>query len=177
MKNMKTIPFLCIAGAATIVAGCKSTKASQSQIPVMPISTNTVTSTIHTQRIDTVLVTVPAQTAERTTTDKSSRLSTDYAESYACINADGTLTHTLHNLPAPLPVAVTNTSDTILVDKIIEKPVAVEVPIEVERQPTWWEKMRLATWGWLAAIVALCAAWIFRTPLLTLLRRLLLKAL
>lgn len=55
------------------------------------------------------------------------------------------------------------------------KPVEVEKIVEVERKLTWWEKTRLNTWGWLMAALLLCCGWLYRKPLLSLVRRLLTK--
>lgn len=55
---------------------------------------------------DTVLVEIPAQTAERTTTDSTSHLENDYATSDARINPDGTLFHLLATKPQKKPVEV-----------------------------------------------------------------------
>lgn len=108
-------------------------------------------------------------------TGKESHLETDYAESDARINEDGTLTHTLHNKPTKQPVPVKNTTDTVYVDKVIEKSVPVEVPKEVERELTSWQKTRLDTWGWLVTAIVLCIGWVCRKTLVTLARRLLTK--
>lgn len=161
---------------AILTTGCKTHKAAhQPSFPVVPIETNTDTKIVHIETIDTVFIEIPAQSAERTTPGKESHLETDYAESDARINEDGTLTHTLHNKPTKHPVPVKNERDTAHVDKVIEKPVPVEVPVEVERELTWWQKTRLNTWGWIATALALCIVWICRKPLITLARRLLAK--
>ena len=158
---------------AALLTGCKTAKQPQPPLPVVPIETTTTTRTIHTESIDTVFIEIPAQSAERTTQEKTSHLETDYAESDARINEDGTLSHTLKNKPTKHPAPVKNSTDTIYVDKVIEKPVPTEVPKEVERELTWWEKIRLDTWGWLVTALVLCVGWICRKPLLTLARRLL----
>lgn len=166
------IALLCIA----LLAGCRTHKETAPQIPTVPLQTTTDTKIIHTETIDTVFIEIPAQSAERTTPEGFSHLETDYAESDAKINADGTLSHNLKNKPQPKPVPVKNSNDTIYIDNIIEKPVPVEVPKEVERKLTSWQKTRLDTWGWLATALALCGCWICRKPLITLARRIITKA-
>lgn len=162
--------------ALALLTGCRTQKPTQTSPPVVPIETTTNTKIIHTETIDTVFIEIPAQSAERTTLDKFSHLETDYAQSDARINEDGTLTHTLANKPQPKPVPVKNSNDTIHLDRNVEIPIPVEVPKEVERQLTGWEKTRLDTWGWLATALALCAGWFLRKPILTLARRLITKA-
>ena len=172
---MKQTTLLILLSAALLTTGCKTHKTVQEQLPIVPIETNTDTKIVHIETIDTVFVEIPAQSAERTTPEKESHLETDYAESDARINEDGTLTHTLHNKPTKQPVPVKNSTDTVYVDRFIEKPVPVEVPKEVERELTSWQKIRLNTWGWLATALVLCISWVCRKPLITLARRLLTK--
>lgn len=167
---MKPTPITLFVALLFMLSGCKSKSPG---VKYMPMETDIALKIVHTDRIDTVFGEIPAQSAERTTPGKTSHLETDYAESDARINEDGTLTHTLFNKPTKLPVPVKNTTDTVYVDKAIEKPVPVEVPVEVERELTWWQQTRLDTWGWLATALALCIVWICKKPLITLARRLL----
>jgi hypothetical protein len=172
---MKQTTLLILLSAALLTTGCKTHKTVQEQLPIVPIETNTDTKIVHIETIDTVFIDIPAQSAERTTPGKESHLETDYAESGARINEDGTLTHNLRNKPTKHPVPVKNERDTVYVDRAIEIPVPVEVPVAIERELTWWEKTRLNTWGWLAAVVVLRLVWICRKPIVTLARRLLTK--
>ena len=151
-----TIGFFVAVGS-----GC-SRKVTQPAMPVVPIESKITERVVHSERIDTMWVTLPAQSAERTTRDTCSHLETDHAESDAWLNSDGTLGHRLRTKPHPVPVPVKNSKDTIYLDKVIEKPVPVEVPVEVER-------------GWLAGALALCICWTQRKPILTLARRLISK--
>ena len=155
---------------AALLTGCRAAKEKQTPLPFSGIENSTDTKVIHVERIDTVLITPPAQTAERTTAEKESHLETDYAESDARINEDGTLTHTLKNKAQPQPVPIKNSTDTVYVSKI--KPIAVEVPgeVEVERELTWWERVRMKSFWWLLGLTTLLTAGIFRKPLLRLLR-------
>lgn len=153
-----------------LCCGCKTTHPA-----VMPevVETNNKTDTkiVHIETIDTVFIKIPAQSAERTTPEEVSHLETDYAESDARINADGTLTHTLRNKSTPVSVSVRKTTDTVYVEKTIEKPVPVKVPVEVERKLTRWEKTRLDTWGWIVAALVAGIAWQYRNRLWQLIRR------
>lgn len=155
--------------ALALLAGCKTTKPpAPSPILTIPIEKNTNTKIVHTETIDTVIIEIPQQSAERTTTNKYSHLETDYAESDARINEDGTLSHTLNNKPTKHPVPVKNSTDTIYIEKAVEIPILVEVPVQVERQLSRWEKTRLDTWVWLATALAICAGWFLRKPLINL---------
>lgn len=158
--------------ALTLLSGCKTTKpTAPPPITVIPIETSTNTKIVHTETIDTTLIEIPPQSAEQTTPEKTSHLETDYAESDARINEDGTLSHTLKNKPTKHPVPVKNSTDTIYIEKAVETPVLAKVPVQAERQLTRWEKTRLQTWGWLATALTMCAGWFLRKPILMLARR------
>ena len=115
---------------------------------------------------DTVFLTVPAQSAENTTRDTSSHLVTDYAESDARINPDGTLYHSLRNKeqekPVPVDVPVTQKDSIVYRDKLIYETV------EVERDLTAWQKWQMRSFWILLSAVAI---YVFRKPLLALVRR------
>ena len=66
---------------------------------------------------DTIYIKIPVQLAENTTRDTSSHLETDYAESDARIDPDGTLHHSLRNKSQekPVPVDVTKTQKDSIV--------------------------------------------------------------
>lgn len=53
----------------------------------------------------------------------------------------------------------------------IEVPVYINVPVEVEREFTAWEKFRLKAFWWLLGGFAVSAGYIFRKPILTLAKR------
>lgn len=160
--------------AVFLLAGCKTHKAAHKlPLQVVPIEANTETKIVHIETIDTVFIEVPAQSAERTTPGKESHLETDYAESDARINEDGTLSHSLHNKPAKHPIPAKNTADTVYIYKAMEKPAPVKVPVEVQRELTPWQKARLGSWGWLALYLVLSIGWICRKPIATVARRLL----
>lgn len=147
----------CI-GVALLCCGCKATHPTVMP-EVVETRTDTNTKIVHIETIDTVFIEIPAQSAERTTPGKESHLETDYAESDARINDDGTLTHTLRNKSTKHPVPVKKERDTVYVEKVIEKPVPVKVSVEVERELTWWEKTRLDTWGWIVAALVTGILW------------------
>lgn len=149
------------------ISGCKTKQG----LPVVTSEDFRRTEIIHTERIDTVFIEVPSQSAERITQESESFLETEFAESLAAINADGTLKHTLRNKDSKHSVMVKTTTDTIITEKIIEKPYPVEVPVKIEKELTWWQRTRLNSWWWITAALALCVAWIFRKPLFTIFRK------
>lgn len=115
---------------------------------------------------DTVFLTVPAQSAENTTRDTSSHLETDYAESDARINPDGTLHHTLRNKEQekPVPVDVPMTQK----DSMVYQGKYGYETLEVPRELTSWQKWQMRSFWILLAIVAV---YVLRKPLLVLIRR------
>lgn len=115
---------------------------------------------------DTVYMTIPAQSAENTTRDTSSHLETDYAESDARINPDGTLHHSLRNKPQekPVPVDVPQTQK----DSIVYRDRYISETIEVPRELTSWQKWQMRSF-WI--LLSGLAVFVLRKPLLTLIRR------
>jgi hypothetical protein len=154
--------ILVLIALASILGGCSSAKKSTAVTPqtIVEVENSTEREVIREQRIDTVYVTIPNQTAERTTLDSISHLETEYALSNARINADGTLFHSIANKLTAHPVAVTSSADTIKITQTVEKavPYPVTQTVTVERNFTWWEQTRLKTWWWLLAIIAVGAA-------------------
>lgn len=96
---------------------------------------------------DTVLIEIPAQTAERETADSTSHLENDYATSDARINPDGSLFHNLKTKPQKKPVEFEKPVERK--DSIIYKTKTVtETKIEkVPRDLTWWQKLRFTVFG------------------------------
>ena len=91
-----------------------------------------------TIRLDTVFIPVPAQSAERTTSQDSSRLETDFAASIALINPDGTLYHNLWNKSQKVPITV-----PVVEKEIKEQSTSDRVVEEIKEVPV---KMPLSTW-------------------------------
>ena len=115
---------------------------------------------------DTVWMQIPIQSAENTTRDTSSHLETDFAESDARINPDGTLHHSLRNKeqekPVPVDVPTTQKDSIVYRDKFIYET------IEVERDLTGWQKWQMRSfWILLSGLLM----FILRKPLLALIRR------
>lgn len=162
---------LILLAVCAMLAGCRTYKMPAPA--VVGLKDSLTTKIIHVEYHDTVYITLPAQEKETITPQGYSYLSTDYAESEAEILEDGTLRHTLHNLDGVKHgVPVTSSVDSVIVEKVIEKPVPVEVSVPVECKLTWWERTRLDTWGWVAAALFLVVGWQCRRPIIALARRL-----
>lgn len=155
--------------AAILLAGCRSVK----YVPVyiQDDSTETRVKTVTEYIKDTLLVKIPAQTAERTTADTTSHLENDYAESHARINPDGTLYHSLMTKPQGLEVEydkpIQRTDSTVN-----KKGTATVVrTVEVERGLTWIEQGQIYGFRVLAALLMAWLAWRNRKKIATLTRK------
>lgn len=115
---------------------------------------------------DTAWMNIPAQSAENTTRDTSSHLETDYAESDARIDPDGTLHHSLKNKEQqkPVPVDVPQTQK----DSIVYKDRYVYEKVDVPRELTDWQKWQMRSF-WI--LLSVTAVYVLRKPLLFLIRR------
>lgn len=115
---------------------------------------------------DTAFIPIPAQSAENTTRDTSSHLETDYAESDARINPDGSLYHSLRNKEQekPVPVDVPQTQK----DSIVYKDRYVYDEVEVPCELTSWQKWQMRSfWILLSAVTV----YVLKKPMLALARR------
>ena len=103
--------------------------------------------------VDTAYITIPEQSIKQTVKDSTSFLETDFATSTASILPDGSLFHELKNKPQDIPVEVENKiqqKDSIVSnDRVVYK----EVPVEVEKELSWWGKIKQLLGGF--AIVAI----------------------
>lgn len=166
--------------SALLLTGCHS--ARQTAAAVMLTNTDSVNVVyIETVSIDTVIIEVPVpmESARQTVTDSTSHLETSVAESDAWLNPDGTLGHSLTNKPATIgtQALVPHTDTTTEKEIIRERQVPVPEPytVEVERELTHMEQMKLATYWYLAGALMLAITYIFRRPLLRALRKLIFK--
>lgn len=167
MKHSTTLLVALIA-AFLALSGCKPCKD-------IGVATEVQTRIEYRERTvyvpDTIMVTIPAQSAEATVRDSISHLETEYAESDARINADGSLYHHLQNKARDNPTPIQRPVEYR--DSLIYRNVkrTVYQPEYIEKKLTVWEQVRLKTyWALLAALLA-SLVWIFRKPLLTLVRR------
>lgn len=140
--------------ALLTLCSCSSTKNLASE----KTSQDSTRVEVRTQTIyvtDTLLVEIPAQTAERTTADSVSHLENDYATSEARINSDGTLYHTLATKAQKKPVEFLKPvehNDSI-VYRYVTKTETVKETVEVERNLSWWERTRI--YGFYALLLLL----------------------
>ena len=115
---------------------------------------------------DTAFLTIPSQSAENTTRDTSSHLETDYAESDARINPDGSLYHSLKNKeqekPIPVDVPVTQKDSIVYKDRYLYEKV------KVPRDLTAWQKWQIRSF-WI--LLSVTAVYVLRKPLLAMVRR------
>ena len=106
--------------------------------------------------IDTIEVQLPQEQVRQIVPD-SSYLETTIAASWARVNMDGTLTHSLWNLPKLWNVEIG--IPTIHRDSVITRMQYREVTVEVEKPDTWWEQtQKKCFWVFLVLILARIAA-------------------
>lgn len=107
---------------------------------------------------DTVIITIPAQTAERTTLDSISHLENDFAESDARINSDGSLFHSLNTKPQememPTHKEVAQRDSIVYRDRWLQKTITKTVT--VEKELSWWQKTQIYGCWLMVLIVGLC---------------------
>lgn len=118
---------------------------------------------------DTVLVEIPAQTAERETRDSTSQLENDYSVSVARINPDGSLFHDLKTKPQKKAVEIQKPVERK--DSIVYRDRQIEVPVSVERELGWWEKTSIQLFPASLAALLLTAICLFRKQIIELIRR------
>jgi len=118
---------------------------------------------------DTLNVPVPVYVEKNVTKDDSSHLENPYAVSDAWVK-DGLLHHTLWTqgkmeVPVDIPV-----SDTTAIHSENNTTTHTE-KVYVEKDLNPWQKFRLRAFWWLLVGLAGCLVWIFRKPILALIRK------
>lgn len=143
---MKTVHLILSAVILAALCGCRAHR-NQTPVPeTVTLQATMSTREVHTQHTDTVYIRIPAQESERETFDSVSVLESDYAVSEAQILPDGSLRHSLRHKDTPLPVQVITTTDTIIKDRIIEKPVPVKVHVPVPSDPAKPSRSTVLPW-------------------------------
>lgn len=102
-----------------------------------------------------------------------SHLETSLAESDAFVDSLG-LHHSLKNKKGDLGVHVPVTEHTTTTEHTSQKDSIrveyVEVPVEVEKPLSKWKSAQIRAFWWLLGGLALCLLWIFRKPILKLIK-------
>lgn len=163
--------LLTVAIFATLVCSCATTRPRPTIVTTRDsIITETKYELI--ERIDTVFVTLPAQTAERTTADTTSTLETDFAKSTASILPNGLLYHNLETKQQPVPVPskkVEERKDSVVYR---EKEVPMPYPVEVEvNRLTWAQQAQIYGFRILVALIAIFALVRYRRGIFAIVRR------
>lgn len=161
MKHSVMLMFLLI-----LVSGCRT-----KQPIVLSTSDSTRVETRYERIVvrDTAYIEIPLQTAEKTVWDSTSTLENEYAVSTARFNSDGSLFHTLRTKPQSMPVPTDRVIERK--DSIVYVDKTVEVPVPTERELSRWERTSIRWFPYLCGVLAVAAAWIFRKPLISLIRR------
>lgn len=106
---------------------------------------------------DTVYLELPVITERIVTRDTMSHLENDYAVSEASISG-GYLSHSLATKPARTPVETE--AREVVRDSIIFRDKLVEVPVEVEKPLSRWQRTLLALGRTMLAMLCAAALWL-----------------
>ena len=106
---------------------------------------------------DTVYLELPVITERIVTRDTSSRLENDYAVSEASVSG-GYLSHSLATKPARTPVETE--AREVVRDSIVFRDRLVEVPVEVEKPLTRWQRTLIALGRTMLAMLCAAALWL-----------------
>ena len=106
---------------------------------------------------DTVYLELPVITERIVTRDTSSRLENDYAVSEASVSG-GYLSHSLATKPARTPVETE--AREVVRDSIVFRDRLVEVPVEVEKPLSRWQRTLIALGRTMLAMLCAAALWL-----------------
>lgn len=106
---------------------------------------------------DTIYLELPVITERIVTRDTSSRLENDYAVSEASVSG-GYLSHSLATKPARTPVEAE--AREVVRDSIVFRDKLVEVPVEVEKPLSRWQRTLLTLGRTLLAMLCAAALWL-----------------
>ena len=106
---------------------------------------------------DTVYLELPVITERIVTRDTSSRLENDYAVSEASVSG-GYLSHSLATKPARTPVETE--AREVVRDSIVFRDRLGEVPVEVEKPLTRWQRTLIALGRPMLAMLCAAALWL-----------------
>lgn len=156
---------------------CATQRGSGSSTTITEKDSSDVKVEIRTEYItDTLYIEIPAQKSERTTQDSISHLETDYAVSDARINPDGSLSHSLENKaqkkPAEFQKPIEHKDSIRTIYKYRYKDKKVKVPVYVEKDLSWWQSTSIKFFPYTLALILGMAGWIFRKPLIKIIKSL-----
>lgn len=162
-----------------MLAGCHTSKQASPPVPIVTLTDSqverVVTKTVTEIDTVTVYVEIPAQSVEKVVNDATSHVETDFAESDAWINPDGTLGHSIRNKPQKVPaeacVPKTTTNNETQKEAIKEVPVPYPEPYPVEKDLTTWQHIKIGTFWYLIAAILAAIGWIFRKPIISAFRK------
>ena len=106
---------------------------------------------------DTVYLELPAITERIVTRDTASRLENDYAVSEASVSG-GYLSHSLATKPAR--TTVETEAREVVRDSIVFRDRLIEVPVEVEKPLSRWQRALLALGRTTLAMLCVAALWL-----------------
>ena len=106
---------------------------------------------------DTMYLELPVITERIVTRDTSSRLENNYAVSEASISG-GYLSHSLATKPARTPVETE--AREVVRDSIVFRDRLIEVPVEVEKPLSRWQRTLLALGRTMLAMLCAAALWL-----------------
>lgn len=153
---------------AALLPGC-SPKITER---IVTVTRDTTIVEVHERVIhDTARVEIPIIKEVNVTPADSSHLENEFAVSDAWVEG-GLLHHSLRTKQQTIDVPVEiQVADTTTTHDHYEKndSTAIET-VEVEKPLSWWQKARIGAFWWLAGALALALCWIFRKPLLALLK-------
>jgi len=139
---------------------------------VVTVTRDTTIVEVHERVIhDTARVEIPIIKEVNVTPADSSHLENEFAVSDAWVE-DGLLHHNLRTKPQTIAVPISvQVADTTTTHEHYEKTDATAIKVvEVDKPLSWWQKFRIGAFWWLLGGLALALCWIFRKPLLALLK-------
>lgn len=173
---------ILISVLALVMSACHSSKQAVPEVPPAPVVLNNsdsvrVETVIKTEYVPVMVdVNVPQQSVSNIVFETdTSHIETDVAVSDAWITPDGTLYHTLVNkdvkLSAETHVPQTTTENNRDAVMTREVPVPEPYPVYVERSLSKSEQFKLALFWYIVGAVLIAGVYIFRKPLLILIRK------
>ena len=165
-----------------MLTSCHTNKQAQTLPPAPVVLNNSdsvrVETIIRTEYVPVrVEVPVPQQSVNNIVEADTSHIETDVAESNAWIRPDGSLYHNLINKNIKLSgeayvpqTTIENNNDAV---RIKEIPVPQPYPVYVEKSLSTSEQFKLSAFWYLVGASLISAVYIFRKPLLILIRTIL----